>query len=83
MNEWWGYIHTNKSIQVKRYFSKLDTDEANESPFVSKVYGPFKAKDRADAIEIIRKKYIKTKQVIVMRKDLNMRKGKMMNLKES
>lgn len=50
---WWGYVHKNGSIQVKRYFSKKDIDEAKESPFVTKTYGPFKAKDRIDAIDNI------------------------------
>ena len=38
---WWGYIHTNGTIQVKRYFGPEDIREAHESPFVARVYGPF------------------------------------------
>ncbi len=53
--EWWGYKHINNSIQVKRYFSQLDLDEAHESPFVQRVFHPFKAKDRDDALKIIEK----------------------------
>jgi len=54
-NKWWGYRHMNGSIQVKRFFSDLDLTEADESPFVRKVFQPFEAKDRQDAINIITK----------------------------
>ena len=50
MIKWWGYIHVNGSIHVKRYFSELDTDEAEDSPFVAQVIYPFKAYNREDAI---------------------------------
>ena len=53
MNKWWGYIHTNHSIQVKRYFDQRDLDEAQSSEFVAQVYGPFDAIDRTDAIKQI------------------------------
>lgn len=56
MNEWWGYIHTNESIQVKRYFDYLDIQEARDSPFVSRVYGPFFADSRDHAIQIVKGK---------------------------
>lgn len=50
--KWWGYLHTNGNIQVKRYFGPRDISEAIESPFCEKVTGePFYAKHRADAIE--------------------------------
>ena len=25
--KWWGYVHTNGTIQVKRYFDKQDLEE--------------------------------------------------------
>ena len=56
--KWWGYIHTNKSIQVKRFFGIGDIIEAKGSPFVKRAYGPFEANDRDDAI-----KYIKLRMV--------------------
>ncbi|WP_127846170.1 hypothetical protein [Psychroflexus aestuariivivens] len=34
---WWGYVHENGSIQVKRYFNDADIQDAIESPFVGKV----------------------------------------------
>ena len=51
---WWGYQHISGTYQAKRYFDKQDVQEAYESPFVKNVVGPFKAKDRIDAIEIIK-----------------------------
>jgi len=49
--EWWGYRHTNGSIQAKRWFGDpLDLQEARESPFCETVAGPFEADGREDAI---------------------------------
>ena len=56
METWWGYKHINGSIQVKRFFGKLDLVEADESPFVRKVFQPFEAEGREDAIKIIKTK---------------------------
>lgn len=50
---WWGYVHENGSIQVKRYFDQQDIDDAIESPFVAKVFHPFEAESREDAIKIV------------------------------
>lgn len=50
---WWGYRHTQKTLQAKRYFSAQDIEEARESPFVAKVYGPFKAQGRDEALKIL------------------------------
>ena len=47
---WWAYVHTNGTVQVKRYFGSRDIEEALTSPFVSRVCGPFNAVDRGDAI---------------------------------
>lgn len=57
MNDWWGYLHINGSIQAKRYFSDLDISEAWDSPFVLKAEGPFKAADREEALEILRDRF--------------------------
>ena len=53
---WWGYLHVegDKNIHVKRYFSPLDTEEAIESPFVKRVFYPFEADSREDAIKKIK-----------------------------
>jgi len=52
-NLWWGYLHTNGSIQAKRYFDKRDIEDANQSPFCELVVKPFEATDRDDAMEQI------------------------------
>lgn len=51
---WWGYKHTNGSLQAKRYFGPLDTDEARDSPFCAQVVGPFPARDREEALEKVK-----------------------------
>lgn len=51
--KWWGYTHANGKIQVKRYSGPLDISEAEESPFVDRVFGPYEVYDRADAIEYV------------------------------
>lgn len=50
--QWWGYLHTNGSIQVKRYFDARDLSEARESPFVQRMTGTFEADSREEAIVI-------------------------------
>lgn len=47
---WWGYLHTEGTIQAKRYFEPLDIQEANESPFCEIVVGSFEAIDRVEAL---------------------------------
>lgn len=51
--EWWGYLHVEGTLQVKRYFGPRDIKEAQESPFVDIVHGPFLAQDRDDALKIL------------------------------
>ena len=57
MNEimWWGYLHQNGSIQVKRWFGdhKDYTDDCENNPFVVQVVVPFKASSREEATKII------------------------------
>ena len=51
---WWGYIHQNGSVQVKRWWGDhRDIDEAQESDFVETTYGPFMAASRQQAIDHI------------------------------
>ena len=54
-NQWWGYLHTSGSIQVKRYFDVRDIQEAKDSDFCEKVFEPFEAHTREDAINHIKK----------------------------
>jgi len=51
---WWGYLHVNGSLQVKRYFDEIDITEAWESPFVQRVYGPWECTGREDALKHLR-----------------------------
>lgn len=56
MNLWWGYLHSNGTIQVKRYFDVEDLMEARGSPFVDKVFQPIQAENREDAIRQFKEK---------------------------
>ena len=49
-NEWWGYLHTNGTVQVKRFFGPRDIAEAQESDFVVRTTVPFVAVNREDAM---------------------------------
>jgi hypothetical protein len=51
--QWWGYLHVEGSLQVKRYFGPEDVKEAMESPFVALVYGPFIADGIEQALQIL------------------------------
>lgn len=48
---WWGYLHVSLSVQVKRYFGPKDIQEAQESDFVIRTCGPFKARNREEAMD--------------------------------
>ena len=48
---WWGYRHTNGTLQAKRYFGPEDIIEAAESDFVDEYYGPFECNGREKALE--------------------------------
>jgi len=49
-NLWWGYQHVNDTVHVKRFFDSSDLEEAQESPFVVAVYGPFEADSHHQAL---------------------------------
>ncbi len=51
--QWWGYRHTNGSLQVKRYFDDRDIQEARESDFVVRTAGPFYANNREEALYVL------------------------------
>jgi len=56
MIDWYGYLHFNDTLHVKRYFGdRGDIDEAIESDFVALVKGPFKAESRQEALKILRR----------------------------
>lgn len=52
--KWWGYVHVNGSLQVKRYFDHRDISEAQESPFVSRAFGPWECGNREEALARLR-----------------------------
>ena len=56
LDTWWGYKHVNGKYQAKRYFDQRDIQEAYESPFVDSVTNSFQAKDRNDALNIVKQK---------------------------
>jgi len=49
-NKWWGYLHSNGSIQAKRFFDQKDIEAARESDFVLAVSWVFNAVNREDAL---------------------------------
>lgn len=59
MNEimWWGYLHANGSIQVKRWFGDHGdyTTDCHGNDFVQMVVPPFHANSREEALEHIKR----------------------------
>ena len=55
---WWGYLHQNGTIQVKRWFGdhKDYTDDCEGNDFVTEVVRPFAADTREEAIAILRER---------------------------
>lgn len=55
---WWGYLHSNGSIQVKRWFGdhKDYTEDCEGNDFVLMVVRPFEAEDRQCAIAYVSRK---------------------------
>lgn len=53
-NYWWGYLHKEGTLQVKRFFAKRDLEEARESPFVAEVHGPWAVDSREEALAKLR-----------------------------
>ena len=49
--QWWGYLHTDDSLHVKRYFSSRDKEEAYESDFVMSVHGPWEVSSKERALD--------------------------------
>lgn len=55
---WWGYLHVNGTLQVKRWFGdhKDYTDDCEGNDFVQRVVPPFKAASYIEALNIIQEK---------------------------
>lgn len=58
---WWGYLHANGSMQLKRWFGDVKdyTDDCQDNPFVSRVVEPFEAASREEAAKILEEKLSK------------------------
>lgn len=54
--KWFGYMYSDGNLQAKRYFEPLDIREAEESPFVMGVCGPFEANGRDEALKMVGEK---------------------------
>jgi hypothetical protein len=56
--QWWGYLHQNGSLQVKRWFGDHGdyTTDCEGNDFVVRVVPPFTAGSREEAIKIIHTK---------------------------
>lgn len=56
--KWWGYLHTNGELKLKRYFDNSCIEDAKEgmygAGFVTDYYGPFEAEDSSRAYEILK-----------------------------
>jgi hypothetical protein len=52
---WWGYLHSNGTVQVKRWFGdhKDYTDDCEGNDFVVRVVPPLAADTREEAVAII------------------------------
>jgi len=50
MNKWWGYLHQNGSLHVKRYFDEEAISEAHESPFCWIIAGPWECAGHDEAL---------------------------------
>ena len=53
--DWWAYLHSNGSIQIKRWFGDVNdyTTDCYGNDFVVEVIKPFKADTRELALEIV------------------------------
>lgn len=56
--EWWGYLHSNGTVQLKRWFGDIRdyTEDCDGNPFVQRVVPPFEADTREQAMEILKEK---------------------------
>jgi len=54
-NYWWGYLHRNGTIQLKRWVGDHQeyTTDCRGNPFVKTVVKPFKADTWEEAMKII------------------------------
>lgn len=55
---WWGYLHQNGTIQLKRWFGdhKDYTEDCRDNDFVIKVVPPFSSDTREEALKMVTNK---------------------------
>lgn len=53
---WWGYVHQNSTLQLKRWFGDVDdyTTDCEDNEFVKQVVTPFEADNHIEALKIFR-----------------------------
>ena len=56
--QWWGYLHSNGTLQLKRWFGDHEdyTGDCIGNPFVVRVAEPFEADSHEEALEILKEK---------------------------
>lgn len=52
--KWWGYKNVNGWYNVKRYFNEEEISQAERTATIQEVSDPFEAKDRDEAMQIIK-----------------------------
>lgn len=52
--EWWGYIHTDGTLHIKRYLSETQILDALNSDFVKVISGRVYADDKKEATKLIK-----------------------------
>ena len=55
MNYYWAYLHSNGSVQLKRWFGDVKdyTDDCIGNDFVLEVIKPFKADSNTEALNFV------------------------------
>lgn len=56
---WYGYIHVDGTLHVKRYFGPEDITEATDSEFVAQITGPFHAPNAEIAATLANHRFAK------------------------
>mgnify|MGYP003589294431 CR=1 FL=1 len=51
--KWWGYIHENGSLQIKRFLDDRDLEDACESPFVKRILPIVDVPSREEAEKVL------------------------------
>ena len=57
---WWGYLHSNGTIQCKRWLGDVEdyTTDCNGNPYVKQVVVPFEAENQEAAMQVLKEKLL-------------------------